>query len=71
MSKTITNSTNIYSSILKNYPDILNIDQLCTILDISHKTAYFLLRTNTIESVKVGRAYRIPKINIMNYLNIF
>ena len=71
MSKNNINSTNIYSAILKNYPDILNIDQLCTILDISCKTAYILLRTNTIESVKVGRAYRIPKINIMNYLNIF
>lgn len=65
-----TNPIDIYSSFFKDYPDVLNISQMCYILDISEKTAYYLLRTNTIESVKVGRAYRIPKISLMNYLNM-
>lgn len=57
-----------YKVMFKEYPDVLNIDEMSRALDISTKTAYKLLRERRIEFLKVGREYRIPKINIIKYL---
>ena len=59
-----------YRIMLKEYPDVMTVEQICEVLGISKKTGYTLLRTNAILSIKVGRTYRIPKINILNYLRI-
>ncbi|MBQ6432208.1 MAG: helix-turn-helix domain-containing protein [Oscillospiraceae bacterium] len=37
---------------------------------ISTKTCYELLSSGQIKAMKIGRAYRIPKINVMKYLKI-
>ena len=55
---------------LKRYPDVLNINQVCEILNISTKTGYALIQNNKIESLKVGRSYRIPKPFLLTYLRI-
>lgn len=56
-------------SMFDNYPDIVNFKQMREMLgNIGPTLAYKLLRNGTIKSIKVGRAYRIPKINIINYL---
>ena len=59
-----------YRIMLKEYPDVMTVEQMCEVLGISKKTGYKLLRTNIISSIKVGRTYRIPKINMLNYLRI-
>ena len=59
-----------YSLMLKEYPDVLNIDQLCQVLCVSTKTGYRLLRDGDILSLKVGRTYRIPKAHLLSYLKI-
>lgn len=59
-----------YRIILKKYPDVLDIKQLCEILGISDKTGYKLIHENKISCIKVGRAYRIPKTHLISYLNI-
>lgn len=59
-----------YSLTLKNYPDILNISDMCAILSVSEKTAYKLLKEGKITSMKVGRTYRIPKVHILAYMKI-
>ena len=54
-----------------DYPDIVNVEQMCEMLGgISQKTAYRLLKNGTIKSFVVGRRYRIPKICIFEYLEI-
>ena len=40
---------------LKNYPDVLNIHDLCEILRIGKKTAYKLLHEGKIPCRKIGR----------------
>ena len=55
---------------LKNYPDVLNIKQMCEILGISLKTGYTLIQENKIECLKVGRSYRIPKPFLLYYLKV-
>lgn len=46
-----------YRIMLKGYPDVLDIKQMCEILGISLKTGYGLIQENKIECLKVGRAY--------------
>ena len=70
MDKPNTISARTYKTILKNYPDVMNIEQMCEVLGISTKTGYRLLKEGQIESLKVGRSYRIPKVKILQYLNI-
>jgi len=55
---------------LKRYPDVLDMKQMCEILGISLKTGYGLIQENKIEYLKVGRAYRIPKLFLLSYLRI-
>lgn len=59
-----------YRMMLREYPDILNINQASEVLDISTKTCYKLLQEGKIIGLKVGRAYRIPKIHILSYLKV-
>ena len=60
---------NEYIKMLKENPDVLKIEQMCDALGgISTKTGYKLLRENRIESVKVGREYRITKSNVIDFL---
>ena len=35
-----------------------------------NKTAYRLLKENQIAHFKIGRSYRIPKLNILNYISV-
>ena len=59
-----------YKVMLKDYPDVLNIEQVCEILSVSTKTGYKLLKSGTIQSLKVGRSYRIPKAHLLAYLSV-
>ena len=56
-----------YHVMLQGYPDVLNIKQVCEIVKISAKTGYRLLKDGTIQSLKVGRSYRIPKAHLVAY----
>ena len=59
-----------YNIMLNDYPDVLTIEQMCAILKVSTKTGYKLLNDNKITCIKVGRAYRVPKVHILSYLLI-
>ena len=54
----------------RDYPDVVNVNQMSKMLGISDKTAYALLRDNKIEHFKVGRTYKTPKIHILSYLRV-
>lgn len=49
-------------------PDVVTVNELCEMLDISKKLAYRILNSQDIRSVKVGRIYRIPKAAVIDYL---
>lgn len=59
---------NIHQHMLKAYPDVMDVDQMCQALNVSVKTGYRLLREGDIKALKVGRAYKIPKIRVIEYL---
>ena len=53
---------------LQKYPPVLSVKDLEEILRISHNTAYALVRSGQIHSVRTGRNYRIPINAVVDYL---
>ena len=68
MGEETLNPRDAYRVMLRDYPDVLNIDQMCEILSVSTKTGYALLKKGSIQHLKVGRSYRIPKAHLLTYL---
>jgi excisionase family DNA binding protein len=54
---------------LHEYPDILTVGQLQQVLKIGRNTAYKLLNDNVIKSKRIGKIHKIPKSNVIEYLN--
>ena len=60
-----------YKLLFTEYPDVVNVEQMCEMLGgICDKPAYRLLKSGEIKSFIVGRHYRIPKLNILEYLEL-
>ena len=58
-----------YTLMFTDYPDIVNLTQMRKMLGgISNSLAYRMLREKKIKSKKVGREYKIPKINVIKYM---
>jgi excisionase family DNA binding protein len=60
--------TELYKLMFTEYPDIVTVKQLQTILGVSRNTAYVLIDEGTLPAIKVGKAYRIPKISVIKYV---
>ncbi|MGV2881687.1 helix-turn-helix domain-containing protein [Paenibacillus taichungensis] len=60
----------IYTLMFLKFPDVVNVMQMCDMLGgISTKSAYKLLQSNQIDYFKIGRSYKIPKVNIIVFLH--
>ena len=55
-------------NLLNNYPPVLCVKQVAEILAVSQNTAYALVRSKQIHSIRVGRSYRIPLDAVIDYL---
>ncbi len=59
----------VTEDIFDEYPDVVTFEQLREMLgNIGETLAYKLLRSNEIESFKLGRNYRILKSKVIEYL---
>ena len=54
--------------LLEEYKDVINIKELCEILNIGKNTAYKLLKNNDIPNRRLGKKYIIPKFGVIEYL---
>ena len=58
--------------IFRKYPDVVEVPQLCEMLGgsrpVSKKTAYRMLNAGKIKAFRIGRSYRIPKVNVIRFL---
>lgn len=57
-----------YKSI-SEMPLTLRVEDLMPILDIGRNTAYELVRSRKIRSIKVGRQFRIPRDAVKEFLS--
>lgn len=48
---------------------VVTVEDLARLLAIGRNTAYTLVRSGKIRSIKVGRKYLIPKTAVEEYLN--
>lgn len=55
-------------TMLNKYSDILTVEELCEVLRIGKNTAYKLLKSDEIKSIKIGKIYKIPKKSVRKYL---
>lgn len=55
-------------TMFKDYPDALEVDQVCEILGTSRKTLYGMIDKGYLTPVKVGRKYMFAKIKIVEFL---
>ena len=58
----------MYEVMFTDYPDIVNVAQVQSMLGISRHAAYDLLGEGEISCIRLGNAYKIPKINVINYV---
>ncbi|MDR1892199.1 MAG: helix-turn-helix domain-containing protein [Oscillospiraceae bacterium] len=67
----ILKTNEAYQILFPDYPDVVNIKQLCEMLGgICEKTGYRLLHSGKIKFFTVGRCVRIPKIHVIDYLSV-
>ena len=52
----------MYEVMFTDYPDIVNVAQVQAMLGISRHLAYALIGDGDIPGMKIGNAYRVPKI---------
>ena len=58
----------LYEVMFTDYPDIVNVAQVQAMLGISRHAAYDLLGEGEISCIRLANAYKIPKINVINYV---
>lgn len=52
-----------------SYPDVVNAKQLCEVLGgIGSKSSYRLLHNGSIQFLKIGKAFRIPKSSVIAFI---
>lgn len=61
-------SATTYTQLFQNYPDVVSTLQLSEMLGVCERTVYQLLMTNQIKHFRIGRAYRIPKVNVIAFM---
>ena len=62
-------NNNYTQEMFADYPDVVDVSGLQAMLgNIGRQTAYELVRKGTIKAIKVGKLYRIPKINVIAFL---
>ncbi len=54
---------------LDDLPVALRVEELMPILGIGRNTAYELVRSGRLRSIRVGRQIRIPKAEVLRFLN--
>ena len=58
----------LYPLMFREYPDILSVVQLQEMLSISRHLAYDLITNGFIHGIKIGKAYKVPKASVIQYL---
>lgn len=57
-----------YSVMFREYPDALTPHQVQEMLGIGRRKTYELLQSGRLQSVRMGRIYRVSKLTVIDYL---
>lgn len=56
------------TAMFDGYGDVLTVKEVCILLRISKNMAYKLVHAGEIRCVRVGNRYRIPKTEVVRFL---
>ena len=56
------------SIMFKDYPDCVNMEQLQKMLGVKRTKAYQLIKNGEINAKKVGKEYKISKLNVIAFM---
>lgn len=51
-----------------DFPDIMSVDEVKNVLRIGRNKAYELIRIGAIDSIRIGRSIRVPKVAVMDFI---
>ena len=51
-----------------NYDDVLTVSDVAEILYVGRNTVYELLNSGALEGFRIGKTWRIPKVNLEKYI---
>ena len=57
-----------YKMMFSDHPDVVNAAQLSEMLGIKRHSVYELICEKKIKAFKLGNSYKIPKVNIIEYI---
>ena len=57
-----------YEMLFKQYPDVLGVKEVSTMLNICTKKVYHLIKDGSIPTIPLGRVHKIAKVNVIIYL---
>ncbi|MDL2219940.1 helix-turn-helix domain-containing protein [Ruminococcaceae bacterium OttesenSCG-928-O06] len=58
----------LYTVMFPSYPDIVDVAQMQKMLSVSRHLAYELITSGKVQGIKVGKAYRVPKVKIIDFV---
>lgn len=64
----VTQLEQVYKLMLTEYPDLLTAEQVAEILGVSRQYVYGMINDGYLFGVKVGKAYKVSKIKLIEYL---
>ena len=64
----MTQNHSAYSRMFRTYPDALSLKDLSKMFGVSTKQASKLIHDGKIDAVKIGREYRIAKVDAIRFL---
>ena len=53
----------------EKYADVVTVKELTKMLKIGRNSAYDLIKTDAVKSVKIGAQIRISKLSVISYLS--
>lgn len=56
------------NDIFRDYPDVITVNELQSMLRIGRNKAYELLKTQKIKTIPNGKRYIIPKQSVIDFL---
>ena len=58
----------LYNMMFPDFPDIVTVAQLQKMLGVSRHLAYDLINDGSIRGIKIGNAFKIPKVSVIEYV---
>ncbi len=56
------------NEMFNNYPDVVTPEELQSMLKIGRNAVYDILKKGLIKTIRIGKKYIIPKVNVISFL---